>query len=255
LFVSYQDSISSRRVHDPFEELDELKCQNPWSDMEKCIFLDKFLQHPKDFRKIASYLRNKSVRDCIAFYYDSKQSVPYKAALKEHLLRRKRRGEPTNWEATMQAAVSVGAVISPGSSVEKPVIFSLPMEENTYSSRHFHPLRRERIVNIVEEDSFFNCGEKGKTAKELPIPVGRLFSIDISQNTLYQSNDDSDQKMTQTVVSWDESQTSKIDGSKDDKIFCDNTARKVQKWTKEEKRIFLNAFEKHGTNFLFFLRF
>lgn len=72
------------------------RCINPWSDAEKLIFADAFLQvglcvwgvggwgrfrggtrvaacqFPKDFDRIASFLVNKSVSDCVAFYYDTK---------------------------------------------------------------------------------------------------------------------------------------------------------------------------------------
>ena len=40
--------------------------------MEKVIFVDKFLQFPKNFSKIASFLTNRSTKDCVRFYYDSK---------------------------------------------------------------------------------------------------------------------------------------------------------------------------------------
>ena len=40
--------------------------------MEKVIFLDKFMQFPKNFSKIASFLTNRSTKDCVRFYYDSK---------------------------------------------------------------------------------------------------------------------------------------------------------------------------------------
>lgn len=40
--------------------------------MEKAIFLDKFMQFPKNFSKIASFLTNRSTKDCVRFYYDSK---------------------------------------------------------------------------------------------------------------------------------------------------------------------------------------
>ena len=85
---------------------EERRHVNVWTDMEKCIFLDRFLHHPKDFRKIASFLRNKTTKDCIRFYYDSKKSVPYKHALKEFLQRKKRRGDVVSWDATIQSALS-----------------------------------------------------------------------------------------------------------------------------------------------------
>jgi hypothetical protein len=72
---------------------------NPWSDMEKCIFLDKFLQFPKNFRRIASFLKGKSTKEVIQFYYNSKQYVNYKTLIKEAEIRR-RTGDletPTDW--------------------------------------------------------------------------------------------------------------------------------------------------------------
>ena len=61
----------------------------PWSDMEKCIFLDKFLQFPKNFRKIASFLKFKNTRQTVEFYYNSKQYINYKALVKEGEMRRR----------------------------------------------------------------------------------------------------------------------------------------------------------------------
>jgi hypothetical protein len=104
----------------------DLTLANVWTDMEKCIFLDRFMQHPKDFRKIASFLRNKTTKDCVEFYYDSKQTVPYKAALKEHIMRRKRRGDYHIWDATIQAALSVGAVVEAGQSEDKTTCVPAP---------------------------------------------------------------------------------------------------------------------------------
>ena len=90
----------------------QLRYVNPWSDMEKCIFVDKFLQFPKNFRKIASFLRRKSTHDVIEFYYDSKQCINYKALLKENDNRR--RGlENVDQQWLKHAARQVGATVDP----------------------------------------------------------------------------------------------------------------------------------------------
>jgi len=143
LGARYINTLKAQKVEDPVALEEEARVTNVWSDMEKCIFFDRFLQHPKDFRKIASFLRNKTTRDCVAFYYDSKQTVPYKAALKEHLMRRKRRGDYQIWDATIQAALSLGAVITAGPSEQKPLIFTLPENDGTYFTFDLHPLQRE----------------------------------------------------------------------------------------------------------------
>lgn len=67
----------------------ERKRSNLWTDVEKCIFLDKFLQHPKNFMRISSFLPRKSPEDVVQFYYDSKTSIDYKALLKEAVNRSK----------------------------------------------------------------------------------------------------------------------------------------------------------------------
>ena len=53
---------------------------NPWTEIEKVLFIDKFLQYPKDFAKIASFLVNKDTSECICFYYDSKKYINYKVS-------------------------------------------------------------------------------------------------------------------------------------------------------------------------------
>lgn len=67
----------------------ERKRSNLWTDVEKCIFLDKFLHHPKNFMRISSFLPRKSPEDVVQFYYDSKTSIDYKTLLKEAVNRNK----------------------------------------------------------------------------------------------------------------------------------------------------------------------
>jgi len=241
-------------------EDNERKCINVWTDIEKCIFLDRFLQHPKDFRKIASFLRNKSVRDCIAFYYDSKQTVPYKAALKEHLLRRKRRGDAVSWEATIQAALSVGAIVTAGTSAEKPLLFTLPIDDHTYYTRHFHPLRREILESLSDESAelapVYPTREKGKAKKLLPL--GPIFTLDAPQRRYLDIASQDVDKNRSDGLSDGEGPTNRssyVDqppSEREDTKTVDSTpttnqpTRKAQKWTKDEKRMFIEALEIHG---------
>jgi hypothetical protein len=72
-----------------------------WTDIEKCIFLDKFVQYPKNFFRIAQFLPNRTTRDCVKFYYDAKATMKFKPLLKEYeILRRK-------LKASMNSAGSV----------------------------------------------------------------------------------------------------------------------------------------------------
>lgn len=76
-------------LFDPLEDRALQKASCVWSDVERLIFVDKFLQFPKRFHRISAFLANKSTRDCIAYYYDSKKAIPYKELLREQQQRRR----------------------------------------------------------------------------------------------------------------------------------------------------------------------
>jgi len=73
----YHDE-SNALVADPAADEVLRRAHRPWTDLEKCIFLDKFLQFPKNFGKIATFLEHKTAKDCVRFYYDSKKDIDYK---------------------------------------------------------------------------------------------------------------------------------------------------------------------------------
>ena len=72
-------------VRDVIQDERENRLRNPWSDVEKVIYLEKFLQFPKEFWKIARYLRNKTTNDVVSFYYHTKHTIDYKNFLKQHM--------------------------------------------------------------------------------------------------------------------------------------------------------------------------
>jgi hypothetical protein len=50
-FAPWPPTADSRRLR---------KLANPWTEEEKRVFEVKFVRHPKNFRKIASFLPNKT---------------------------------------------------------------------------------------------------------------------------------------------------------------------------------------------------
>lgn len=188
--AAFVDNFSSRRVEDPMKVEMDQRHVNPWTDVEKCIFLDSFLHHPKDFRRIASFLKNKSTQDCVAFYYDSKQVVPYKAALKEHTMRRKKRCETVCWDATIQAALAMGATVRAGPSDEKPVIFTLPPYDNSYFTRDFHPMKFEMFEGDKRE--VVSAPEKEIESNEIDKCGAIKFFLDDSITKLLHSDEFAD---------------------------------------------------------------
>lgn len=121
--------------------------ENPWSDMEKAIFIDKFLQFPKNFCKIASYLRNHTTRSCIKFYYDSKAIINYKALLREADSRRRgpsgnhhRAAPHVPWSQAISAASSVSAFVFPSTIMDSAdPLTELPVDDVAFHSFFCHP--------------------------------------------------------------------------------------------------------------------
>lgn len=249
--------MSSRLVSDPLKEADEQRQINPWSDIEKCIFLDRFLQHPKDFRKIASFLKNKSVHDCISFYYDSKQSVPYKRALKEHFKRKKRRGDSVRWEATIQAAISVGATVRMGISSEKPLIFDLPHDDMTFNTRLFHPMGSE-ICDVISgsgsplfEVSISQHVKKPTHKRKASSNPGDLFTLDSSERKFLRSLSDTVGKSgSSSDLELEKVRRTSSSPSVHDSMKVNEKSEVVkktsQKWSNEEKAKFHEVFDAIG---------
>lgn len=64
-------------------EYKERQNLNVWTNSENEIFKEKYLQHPKNFGVIASYLERKSVQDCVQHYYLTKKTENYKQLLRK----------------------------------------------------------------------------------------------------------------------------------------------------------------------------
>jgi hypothetical protein len=56
-------------VEDPVKEHDAFRKRLYWSEAEVKMFLEKYSQYPKDFKRISMALPNKSVKDVIEFYF------------------------------------------------------------------------------------------------------------------------------------------------------------------------------------------
>lgn len=62
---------------------------NPWTRVERLMFLEKFLMHGKNFRKIAQYFEHKSCEDVVRFYFDNKKQLKLKQLVKDQSTRKK----------------------------------------------------------------------------------------------------------------------------------------------------------------------
>lgn len=72
-----------------------------WTAEEEKIFIDRYLQYPKLFSRIAAFLPAKSTSDCVQFYYRNKKRLRLKQRLQQH-----RRGE-TSYGGIVEVATVV----------------------------------------------------------------------------------------------------------------------------------------------------
>lgn len=121
---------------------------NPWTDLEKLIFLLVFFAHPKDFSMIARCLRNKTYQDVVSYYYKSKKVVQYKELLKRLISFRRKSQYDLNYVAIV-ACKNLGLKIpdsffSPGLRVEEIMKY---LGELSYDS--YNALKTEEFVDTL----------------------------------------------------------------------------------------------------------
>ncbi len=199
-FPSYQSCLPGCNCFRTMEK--DIRMKNPWTDREKCVFLQQFLVHPKDFYAISRYLPNKQTHDVVCFYYDTKQYVDYKEVLKEHTqrVREKMRGivieggGTGRWPATLSAANCMGTVISltdPNDPMS--LTFELP-REGLYLTLHAHPPAALATMPDLKREAL-ELSRKGAVRK-IQAPLGlkgvksdvmtteQLDEVDVSATTL-----------------------------------------------------------------------
>jgi len=89
------------------EALDELGGP-AWTPAEVLIFLDRFLQFPKDFSRIASSLPRRRAADCAGLYYHTKHRAGLKAALREYRAGLRRRDSKPVLRLAAECAARLG---------------------------------------------------------------------------------------------------------------------------------------------------
>ncbi|EMP37070.1 Nuclear receptor corepressor 2, partial [Chelonia mydas] len=81
-------------MDDPMKVYKDRQVMNMWSEQEKETFREKFMQHPKNFGVIASFLDRKTVADCVLYYYLTKKNENYKNLVRRNYRRRGKNQEP-----------------------------------------------------------------------------------------------------------------------------------------------------------------
>ena len=120
-------------VDDPLPIERERKQRNPWTEREKQIFVDNYIIHPKDFRRIAGLLENKSVNEVVLFYYLNKKALKLKR--RARMAGPKRRAKQRLMEAIGAAPAAADASnVSASTSAVAATPASAPAQEEENSS-------------------------------------------------------------------------------------------------------------------------
>lgn len=98
---SYMFYDMNKLIEDPVKHHQEYKKRVGWTELEKQIFLEKYAQHPKDFKKIASSLPTKSIKDVIEFYGVNRIKLNLKAI--EHNAKKRGRKKSADAETKHEA--------------------------------------------------------------------------------------------------------------------------------------------------------
>ncbi|CEM10752.1 unnamed protein product [Vitrella brassicaformis CCMP3155] len=73
-------TCEAQKVEDPLRDERQRQQNSVWTFREIEAFMQRFMQHPKNFRRIAQAIESKTTRDCVEFYYLHK----YKYGLKQY---------------------------------------------------------------------------------------------------------------------------------------------------------------------------
>lgn len=87
--IDYRAPDGGVLVDDPLAEHYAAKNVNPWTRAERLLFLEKFVSHSKNFRRIATFFEHKSVEDVVRFYFENKKPLKLKQLTKDGLIKRR----------------------------------------------------------------------------------------------------------------------------------------------------------------------
>ncbi|KAL4451554.1 hypothetical protein ABPG75_007216 [Micractinium tetrahymenae] len=94
---AYEDR--NRLISDP-EGYDEASWfVRPWTEEERKVFADKFLQHHKDFPRIATFLPGRTVEEVVRLYYAIQRTDEFSQTRRKYLLRKRREQTESNKSA------------------------------------------------------------------------------------------------------------------------------------------------------------
>ncbi|KAG9354845.1 hypothetical protein JZ751_001558, partial [Albula glossodonta] len=157
-------------MDDPMKVYKDRQVMNMWSEQEKDTFREKFIQHPKNFGLIASFLERKTVAECVLFYYLTKKNENYKNIVRRNY---RRRGRSQDGEDKEPAVAFKGRRTANSQGRRKGRITRSMANEVDETTTP--PLSNE-LANLEMNESSRWTEEEMETAKKGLLQYGRNWS-------------------------------------------------------------------------------
>ncbi|KPP71959.1 nuclear receptor corepressor 2-like, partial [Scleropages formosus] len=155
---------------DPMKVYKDRQVMNMWSEQEKDTFREKFIQHPKNFGLIASFLERKTVADCVLFYYLTKKNENYKNIVRRNY---RRRGRSQDGEEKEPAVAFKGRRTANSQGRRKGRITRSMANEAEEAATVTHS---SELANLEMNESSRWTEEEMETAKKGLLQYGRNWS-------------------------------------------------------------------------------
>lgn len=235
--------------------------EDHWTQQEMAAFMESYMQYPKQFEKIAAAVKSKTAPQCVLFYYRKKQKIDFKALVSKG--RRGRAGKRRDRlaEAIRRAtgegpAFSTRKAKSKGSALmtdigEAQVSRKAKQKESERKSRELRELeeanaywdsvnerRRNKRSSGSSSQQSSNVDEGGQQQQQRRFPRRKGRSPQAPANYTMGGGEDGD-----VYGEMDDG------GDASDKGTTTTTAP-TAKWTEKDKETAIDAFKRHGRNFV-----
>lgn len=153
-------------LDDPLGTHYNARTLNPWTHKERMLFLDKFILHGKNFRRVASFFEYKSVEDVVRFYFEHKITLKLKELVRDGAAKRRA-----------------------AKKITLTALAAMPKESRSIRDNFVHQRFRARDAAVEAEDVTISpvlpklapAGRGWTNAEEQALIVG-LCSVDVSEN-------------------------------------------------------------------------
>ncbi|XP_019461170.1 PREDICTED: uncharacterized protein LOC109360607 isoform X2 [Lupinus angustifolius] len=254
---------SNGLVEDPLAVERERAMINPWTSKETEVFLEKFENYGKDFRKIASFLDHKTTADCVKFYYKNHKSDCFKKikkrdcgklgksfSAKTNLMESDKR-----WNCKMNAASL--DILSAASMMVDSIAGNQKMHSRGLLLRGLGRMKASRIKeSIAERSSGFDFLQDERVTVAADVLAGICGSLSSEAISSCTSSVDplegnKNVKCLELSPLCQQPEIPDVTQDIDDGTFSDESGEEMDPtdWTDEEKAVFLQAVSSFGKDF------